>query len=71
MKWSNCSITRVEPQLDGSIFLYAELLESDKDFKSTKKLNWISAKTPFVKVNLIEYDHLLKVKKVDETMDFE
>ena len=45
--------------------------ESDKDFKSTKKLNWISAKTPFVKVNLIEYDHLLKVKKVDETMDFE
>ena len=46
-------------------------MESDTDFKSTKKINWLSAKTPTTKVNLIEYDHLLKVKKVEENMDFE
>ena len=42
------------------------MLPNDKDFKNTKKLNWVSNKTPLVKVDLVELDHLLKVKKVEE-----
>jgi hypothetical protein len=46
-------------------------MEDDKDFKSTKKVNWISANSPTALINLVELDHLLKVKKVEENMDFE
>jgi len=69
MKWGNAVIASIEPQGDG-LLLKANLKEDDKDFKSTKKINWL-AKPNLVKVNLVEYDHLLTVDKVDENMDFE
>jgi glutamyl-tRNA synthetase len=69
MKWGNVVISSIEPQGDG-LLLKANLKEDDKDFKTTKKVNWL-AKPNLVKVNLVEYDHLLTVDKVDENMDFE
>ena len=69
MKWGNCTLTKIE-NVEGSLKLTATLDESDKDFKSTKKLTWLSEDCDLVKVHLVEYDHLIKVKKVEEGMDF-
>jgi glutamyl-tRNA synthetase len=70
MKWGNATIASVEPQGDG-LLLKANLLEDDKDFKSTKKINWLPKSNLLAEVQLVEYDHLLKVDKVDENTDFE
>ena len=43
-----------------------EYLPEDKDFKSTKKVNWLSKKSGHVEATLVEYDHLIKVKKIEE-----
>lgn len=40
MKWGNAVIASIEEQGD-ALLLKANLLEDDKDFKSTKKLNWL------------------------------
>lgn len=40
MKWGNAIIASIEQQGD-ALLLKANLLEDDKDFKSTKKLNWL------------------------------
>jgi glutamyl-tRNA synthetase len=47
------------------------MIEQDKDFKNTKKLNWLSKKSPLVEIKLLELDHLLKTKKVEEGVNFE
>lgn len=41
MKWSNCFIKAIRNNEDGGISLEGEIAESDTDFKSTKKLNWL------------------------------
>lgn len=43
----------------------------DKDFKNTKKFGWLSKESPLTPVYLVEYDHLINVKKVEDDMDFE
>lgn len=48
-----------------------ELAVEDKDYKSTKKLGWLSKESPLTPVYLVEYDHLITVKKVEDEMDFE
>ncbi len=48
MKWVNAKIVKIEQKADGSLYLEAEILEDDKDFKSTKKLNWISEESCLV-----------------------
>jgi len=70
MKWGNVVISSIESQGD-ALVLRANLKEDDKDFKSTKKINWLAKTNTLVKVNLVEYDHLLTVDKVDETTDFD
>lgn len=70
MKWANCLIDTITHNTH-HIHLTATLLPEDKDFKSTKKVTWLSNKSPLVKVDLVELDHLLKVKKVEENMEFE
>lgn len=46
MKWANCMVTKVTAQEDGSVSLEARLMEEDKDFKSTKKVNWLAKDSP-------------------------
>lgn len=67
MKWGNAVITMKEEKPDGSFELHADLKVEDKDFKGTKKLTWITIdeKTNF-EVTLVELDHLITKKKVEE-----
>jgi len=41
MKWGNAVISSIEAKED-TILLKANLKEDDKDFKSTKKINWLA-----------------------------
>ena len=67
MKWGNVIVTLKETKPDGSLELHADLAVEDKDFKKTKKVTWIAVdeKTNF-EVTLVELDHLITKKKVEE-----
>jgi len=72
MKWGNVRILTVDVNnLTGEINLTAEDLPDDKDYKGTKKMNWIAENSPIVNVELVEYDHLINVKKVEDDMDWD
>ena len=47
MNWGNARILSIVSK-DGSLFLEAEALDEDKDWKGTKKLNWISEESSLV-----------------------
>jgi glutamyl-tRNA synthetase len=67
MKWGNCTITKKDVAADGSITLTGEIDENDKDFKGTKKLTWIAVdESTNLEVTLVELDHLITKKKVEE-----
>jgi len=53
MKWGNALVKSLEPEIT------LELLMEDKDFKNTKKLNWIAATESVLEVETVEYDHIL------------
>lgn len=57
---------------DESLLIRAEFLPENVDFKKTVKVNWI-ADHELSKVILVEYDHLLREKKVleESEMPFE
>lgn len=71
MKWGNIKVNEIITRPDGGLHLNAEELPGDTDFKSTKKVHWISKDTPNVQVDLVEFDHLIVVKKVEEDMELE
>ena len=48
MKWGNFLIESIKESENGSLILTANYLPDDKDFKSTKKINWLSTKSPLV-----------------------
>eukprot|EP00330_Aristerostoma_sp_ATCC50986_P005165 CAMPEP_0114594314 /NCGR_PEP_ID=MMETSP0125-20121206/15956_1 /TAXON_ID=485358 ORGANISM="Aristerostoma sp., Strain ATCC 50986" /NCGR_SAMPLE_ID=MMETSP0125 /ASSEMBLY_ACC=CAM_ASM_000245 /LENGTH=756 /DNA_ID=CAMNT_0001794465 /DNA_START=70 /DNA_END=2340 /DNA_ORIENTATION=+ len=65
MKWGNCIIKSIEK--DGNALkLTADLAEDDHDYKSTMKINWLPKCDLLVDVDLVEYDHLITVDKIDE-----
>jgi glutamyl-tRNA synthetase len=66
MKWGNAIITKKEEK-DGFITIWADLTLDDKDYKKTKKVTWIAIdeNTNF-EVTLVELDHLITKKKVEE-----
>lgn len=49
----------------------AEYLPEDKDFKKTKKITWLANNTNLLEATLVEFDHLIKTAKVEETDKFE
>lgn len=66
MKWGNAVVKRKEVN-DGCVTLFAELNLEDQDFKKTKKLTWVAVdESSNFEVTLVEYDHLITKKKVDE-----
>ncbi|MCL4116683.1 UNVERIFIED_CONTAM: hypothetical protein GTU68_045486 [Idotea baltica] len=71
MNWGNVMINSKDLQEDGSYLLTGEYLADDKDFKKTAKVTWLADGTNLLIANLIEYDSLIKVKKIEENMDFE
>lgn len=70
MKWGNAYVRKITSNEDGSLHLEVELAVEDKDYKSTKKFGWISKDSSLTPVYLVEYDHLINVKKIEDDMDF-
>ena len=70
MKWGNVTITKKNTADDGTIKLYGTVDEADKDFKKTKKITWVCADPDTtVEITLVEFDHLITKKKVEDTDD--
>jgi glutamyl-tRNA synthetase len=66
MKWGNAIITKKEEK-DGQITLWADLAVEDKDYKGTKKITWIAInESTNFEITLVELDHLITKKKVEE-----
>lgn len=67
MKWGNATVTRKEVGENGSITLFANVDEADKDFKGTKKVTWISAdKETTTEIKILEFGHLITKEKVED-----
>lgn len=71
MNWGNVLIKTKELQADGSYQMTGQYLAEDKDFKKTNKITWLADGTNLLIADLVEYDHLIKQKKVEEDVDFE
>jgi len=71
MNWGNFLIKSKDLQADGSWKLTALFLEDDKDWKKTRKYTWLAKDSDLAKAELVEYDHLIKTKKVEEDVNFE
>lgn len=71
MNWGNAKLTWVEwtggEPGKGNCVLEADLMLDDTNYSGTKKVTWLAKddKTNF-KVTLVELDHLITEKKVDE-----
>lgn len=70
MNWGNVLIKSKELQPDGSFLMEGEYLADDKDFKKTNKITWLADGSNLLVADLVEYDHLIKQKKVDEDVEF-
>jgi len=64
MNWGNFSVSSIDKNQDGSLSLKGLYLPDDKDFKSTKKVNWLPNSDILTEVEIVEYDHLLNAKKL-------
>lgn len=68
MKWGNVTISKKERADDGTLSLTGTIDPEDKDFKKTKKITWVCADPDTtVEVTLVEYDHLITKRKVEES----
>lgn len=67
----NVQLSKITQMPDGFFELLGEFIKDDKDFKNTYKLTQVAADAPLNKVMLVEYDYLLKCKKLEEEMKFE
>jgi len=66
MKWGNVVITKKEQEGE-NINLYGKIDLADKDFKKTKKITWVTNdKDTTVEFTLVELDHIITKKKIDE-----
>ena len=69
LKWGNAIVTKKE-EINGELVLHADLLPEDKDFKKTKKITWVcSDPDTTIEITLVEFDHLITKKKVEDTDD--
>ena len=71
MKWGVFKILKINNQVDNHLVEF-EYLPDDSDYKTPKKITWLpNDPAVLLKVNLIEYGHLLNVDKPDEELNFE
>lgn len=71
MNWGNVLIKSKDIQPDGSYLMHGDYLADDKDFKKTAKITWLADGTNLLVSELVQYDHLIKEKKVEEDINFE
>lgn len=70
MKWGNVTISKKETADDGIVILHGLVDPEDKDFKKTKKITWVCADPDTtIEITLVEFDHLITKKKVEDTDD--
>ncbi len=66
-KWGNSLVTKVEKEGDVIKSISVKLTPEDLNFKKTKVVHWVPlADNTNAKVLLVEYDHLITVKKMEE-----
>ena len=72
-KWANSQVTKVEKDENGNVKeIHVNLTPEDKDFKKTQICHWIPFKEGlYTKVILVEYGHLINVKKFEDNMKIE
>lgn len=63
MKWGNAIVKSIDLATKTAV---CELILEDKDFKKTKKLNWVPHVEQCQKLELIEYDHILTMKNATD-----
>ena len=67
MNWGNATITSKSTE-NGMTVLHGNVDPGDKDFKKTKKITWIAQdKNTNYTVTLVELDHLITKKKLEDT----
>ena len=71
MNWGNVMINKKELQADGSYLMTGEFMFGDEDFKKTKKVTWLAEGSNLMVAEVVEYDYLIKAKKVEDNVDFE
>ena len=72
-KWANSQVTKVVKDENGNVKeIHIKLTPEDKDFKKTQICHWIPFKEGlYTKVILVEYGHLINVKKFEDNMKIE
>lgn len=67
MDWGNAIIEKINKNANGDIVDVSARLHLEGDFKKTeKKLTWLPDVNDLVKVTLVEFDHLITKKKLEE-----
>lgn len=71
MKWGNCFIRKIHKDAAGRVTGADGELHLAGDFKKTeKKVTWLADTPDLITVELVEYDYLITVPKLDEGDDF-
>ncbi|KAJ3669575.1 hypothetical protein LUZ60_011525 [Juncus effusus] len=71
MDWGNAIIREKKVDSQGNVFGLTGELNLEGSVKSTKlKLTWLADSEDLVKLSLVEFDYLIKKKKLEEGEDF-
>ena len=71
-KWGNSIVTKVDKTDDKITSITVKLTPEDLVFKNTKVVHWVPLnENTNVKVLLVEFDHLINVKKMEDNQKIE
>ncbi|KAK6915754.1 Glutamyl/glutaminyl-tRNA synthetase, class Ib, catalytic domain [Dillenia turbinata] len=71
MDWGNVIVKEIEKDQDGNVVKLTGTLHLEGSVKTTKlKLTWLPDTNELVNLSLVEFDHLITKKKLDEGEDF-
>lgn len=72
MDWGNVIITKLNKGEDGKVTSIDAKLHLEGDFRKTKhKVTWLADTDDVVKVDLVDFDHLITKDKLEEGENFE
>jgi glutamyl-tRNA synthetase len=72
LKFGNSIVTKIEKDNENITAVYAKLTPEDLDYKKTKKVHWVPLHDKAnVKVTLVEFDHLITAKRLEDNVKIE
>lgn len=72
MDWGNVIINKIHKSYDGVVTSIDALLHLNGDFRKTaKKVTWLANTNDKLKVELVDFDHLITKDKLEENDNFE